>query len=48
MYQYVDRQLNTLDAGCRFLVWSMRAWVATIASKRCPAQALAPVFADGG
>lgn len=45
MYQYVDRQLNTLDAGCRFLVWSMRAWVATIASKRCPAQALAPVFA---
>lgn len=45
MYQYVDRPLSTLDEGCRFLVWSMRAWVTAIGSKRCPAQTLAPVFA---
>lgn len=45
MYQYVDRRLSTLDEGCRFLVWSMRAWVTAIASKHCPAQTLAPVFA---
>lgn len=45
MYQYVDRPLNSLDEGCRFLVWSMRAWVTAIAQKRCPAQLLAPAFA---
>ena len=45
MYQYVDRPLTTLDEGCRFLVWSMRAWVSAIGRKRCPAQMLAPAFA---
>ncbi|AIT80859.1 hypothetical protein [Novosphingobium pentaromativorans] len=45
MYQYVDRPLSVLDEGSRFLVWSMRAWVTAIASKRCPAQTLAPAFA---
>ena len=45
MYQYVDRPLSALDEGCRFLVWSMRAWVTAIGNKRCPAQTLAPVFA---
>ncbi|MCT2400249.1 hypothetical protein [Novosphingobium mangrovi (ex Huang et al. 2023)] len=45
MYQYVDRPLDTLDEGCRFLVWSMRAWVTAIGHKRCPAQLLAPAFA---
>ena len=45
MYQYVDRPLTTLDEGCRFLVWSMRAWVTAIGHKRCPAQLLAPAFA---
>ncbi|KHK90622.1 hypothetical protein [Novosphingobium malaysiense] len=45
MYQYVDRPLNTLDEGCRFLVWSMRAWVTAMSHKRCPAQMLAPAFA---
>ncbi|WP_260924253.1 hypothetical protein [Novosphingobium sp. 9] len=45
MYQFVDRPLSSLDAGCRFLVWSMRAWVTTIGRRQCPAQALAPVFA---
>ncbi|KPH60809.1 hypothetical protein ACLIMP_15410 [Novosphingobium aerophilum] len=45
MYQYVDRPLNSLDEGCRFLVWSMRAWVTTLGRRQCPAQALAPAFA---
>lgn len=45
MYQYVDRPLSTLDEGCRFLVWSMRAWVTAIGHQRCPAQLLAPAFA---
>ncbi|MBT0669396.1 hypothetical protein HT136_13575 [Novosphingobium profundi] len=45
MYQYVDRPLSTLDEGCRFLVWSMRAWVTAIGKRHCPAQMLAPAFA---
>ncbi|AOR77019.1 MULTISPECIES: hypothetical protein [Sphingomonadaceae] len=45
MYKYVDRPLSSLDEGCRFLVWSMRAWVTAIGHKRCPAQLLAPAFA---
>lgn len=45
MYQYVDRPLSSLDDGCRFLVWGMRAWVTAIGHQRCPAQMLAPAFA---
>jgi hypothetical protein len=45
MYHFVDRDLDTLDEGCRFLVWSMRAWVTSMGQKSCPAHALAPAFA---
>jgi len=45
MYAFVDRPLAELDTGCRFLVWSMRAWVSAFASRRCPAQVLAAPFA---
>lgn len=45
MYQFVDRPLQSLDAGCRFLVWSMRTWVVSLGKKHCPAQSLAPAFA---
>ncbi|PEQ12738.1 hypothetical protein B2G71_10585 [Novosphingobium sp. PC22D] len=45
MYNFVDRRLDTLDDGCRFLVWSMRAWVLTIGQGSCPARMLAPAFA---
>ena len=45
MYSFVDRPLASLDDGCRFLVWSMRAWVTAIGHKRCPAQMLGPAFA---
>lgn len=45
MYQFVDRDLDSLDPGCRFLVWSMRAWVTSMGQRNCPAHALAPAFA---
>jgi len=45
MYQFVDRDLDTLDPGCRFLVWSMRAWVTSMGQRTCPTHALAPAFA---
>ena len=45
MYQFVDRDLDHLDGGCRFLVWSMRAWVTSIGQRACPAHVLAPAFA---
>ena len=45
MYQFVDRDLDSVDAGSRFLVWSMRAWVTSMGQHTCPAHALAPAFA---
>jgi hypothetical protein len=45
MYQFVDRDLDNIDAGSRFLVWSMRAWVTSMARRTCPAHTLAPAFA---
>jgi hypothetical protein len=45
MYQFVDRELETVDEGARFLVWSMRAWVTSMGQRNCPAHALAPAFA---
>jgi hypothetical protein len=45
LYAYVDRPLDTLDEGCRFLVWSMRAWVTQIGHGTCPARTLGPAFA---
>lgn len=45
MYQFVDRQLDDLDDGARFLVWSMRAWVTSMSQRNCPAHMLAPAFA---
>ena len=48
MYDYVDRRLNSLDTGSRFLVRSMRQWVQLMAQARCPRTALEPVFARRG
>lgn len=45
MYAYVDRPLDSLDEGCRFLVWSMRAWVTQMGHGACPARTLGPAFA---
>lgn len=45
MYQFVDRPLDDIDDGSRFLVWSMRAWVTSMSQRNCPAHMLAPAFA---
>ncbi len=45
MYAFVDRPVTSLDEGCRFLVWSMRSWVAVVQRRTCPGPALAPAFA---
>lgn len=45
MYAFVDRPVTSLDKGCRFLVWSMRSWVAVVRGRTCPGPALAPAFA---
>ncbi|MCX7864658.1 MAG: hypothetical protein N2423_06470 [Novosphingobium sp.] len=45
MYDFVDRPVIGLDPASRFLVWSMRSWVATIGNAACPASVIAPAFA---
>ena len=44
MYDFIDRPVTTLDRGGRFLVWSMRSWVAAMGEKRCPVGAIAQAF----
>ena len=45
MYDFVDRPVTSLDGGGRFLIWSMRSWVAALGQRECPAARLAPAFA---
>lgn len=45
MYDFVDRPVTSLDAGGRFLVWSMRSWVKSLGGSHCPASAIANAFA---
>jgi hypothetical protein len=45
LYAFVDRPVTSLDMGCRFLIWSMRSWVAVVRGRTCPGPALAPAFA---
>lgn len=44
MYEFLDRPVTSLDRGGRFLIWSMRSWVAAIAKKQCPADVIAGGF----
>jgi len=48
MYDFVDRRVTSLDRGGRFLVWSMRSWVAAFGEGRCPSAALGPAFMKWG
>lgn len=48
MYDFVDRRVTSLDRGGRFLIWSMRSWLATYGEGRCPAAALGPAFVKWG
>ncbi|HEX7821972.1 MAG TPA: hypothetical protein VF463_15290 [Sphingobium sp.] len=45
MYAFIDRPVVALDHGGRFLVWTVRNWVAALAEGRCPAAAIGPAFA---
>ncbi|MDQ4421596.1 hypothetical protein OOT33_14305 [Sphingobium sp. DEHP117] len=48
MYEFVDRPVTSLDNGSRFLVWSMRNWVAACAERQCPGSRIAEGFARWG
>ena len=48
MYDFLDRPVTSLDDGGRFLVWSMRVWVKTVAESQCPISVIAPAFAKWG
>jgi len=45
MYAFVDRPVDSLCNGGRFLLWAMRGWVATAERGRCPPQMLFRGFA---
>lgn len=40
MYAFVDRPVESLCNGGRFLLWAMRAWVSAVARGQCPPQML--------
>ena len=44
MYAFVDRPVDSLCNGGRFLLWAMRGWVATATRGGCPPQALTKGF----
>jgi hypothetical protein len=44
MYELIDRPVTDLDKGGRFLIWSMRSWVAATGARSCSVEALAPAF----
>jgi hypothetical protein len=48
MYDYIDRPIESLDRGGRFLVWAMRSWVISLGQRQCPAAAIGPAFARWG
>lgn len=45
MYDFVDRPVESLCNGGRFLLWAMRGWVSAAERGRCPPQALCRGFA---
>ena len=45
MYAFVDRPVESLSNGGRFLLWAMRGWVQAAERGRCPPQALHLGFA---
>ncbi|MCC6828563.1 MAG: hypothetical protein IT550_10090 [Novosphingobium sp.] len=45
MYDFIDRPVNSLDPGGRFLVWAMRSWVSAMSMRACPASVLGLGFA---
>src|SRR3546814_14653657 len=45
MYAFVDRPVESLCNGGRFLLWAMRAWVSSAERGRCPPRMLHRGFA---
>ncbi len=48
MYAFVDRPVESLCDGGRFLLWAMRGWTLAAARRCCPPQALHRGFAGIG
>ncbi|GGD63130.1 hypothetical protein [Croceicoccus mobilis] len=46
MYRFLDRPLSEIDAGGQLLVKAMRGWVMAVAERKCPADAITPMFLD--
>ncbi|QNE04541.1 hypothetical protein [Croceicoccus marinus] len=46
MYRFLDRHLADLDEGARITVDAVRKWVTAVAERKCPADAVAPLFLD--
>ncbi len=46
MYRFLDQRLSALDEGGQFAVKSVRGWVMAVADRKCPADAIAPLFLD--
>lgn len=45
MYDFIDRDIASLDRGAQFLLWSMRTWVQAAEARSCLGPKLAPSFA---
>ena len=48
MYDFLDRPVSSLNVGGRVLVWSMRQWVRSAATGRCPCSDVGPAFHHWG
>jgi hypothetical protein len=48
MYDFVDRPVEQLGHGGRFLLWAMRGWIHSASKGNCPPGTLAPAFAHHG
>jgi hypothetical protein len=46
MYRYLDRPVSELEPRDRLLLWSMRHWVRSTTTGRCPCVVLGPAFQD--
>ena len=46
MYRFLDERIAALDDGARFTVEAIRLWVSAVAERKCPADAITPLFLD--
>jgi hypothetical protein len=48
MYDFIDQNVNSLNRGGQFLIWSMRQWVFAVHKRACPPKVIGPAFAKWG